>query len=160
MAVNTLQDLYQQELGDLISANEQMQKTVDRMASKAQNDRIKQLMQRSVQGIQQHTATLRTLLQANVNVTCRAMQGIVEEAMQHTVEADLPPELRDVAMIAHFQRMSHYGTAGFGTAAAYAKALGQNDEAAQLSDIVTNIYNADEYATGLAEGVERALTRK
>jgi hypothetical protein len=44
--------------------------------------------------------------------------------------------------------------AGFGTAAAYAKALGRSDDTAALQSIVSNIYRGDEIATRLAERLE------
>ena len=62
--------------------------------------------------------------------------------------------LNDLAIIAQFQRMSHYGLAGFGTAAAYAKALGRPDDEAALKSMVSNIYQGDEIATRLAERLE------
>ncbi len=87
------------------------------------------------------------------------MQGLVQEATQHTLESDLPPPLRDLEMIAQYQRMSHYGVAGFGTVAAYAEALGMREEATKLKSIVLDIYKADEYSSSLAEGVQRAAAQ-
>ena len=52
--------------------------------------------------------------------------------------------------------MSHYGLAGFGTAAAYAKALAKKDHYTKLTDIVSVIYKGDEYATTLAGKTEQA----
>lgn len=52
--------------------------------------------------------------------------------------------------------MSHYGLAGFGTAAAYAKALGLADEEADSKKAVSDIYRGDEHASKLAEAVEQA----
>ena len=52
--------------------------------------------------------------------------------------------------------MSHYGLAGFGTAAAYAKALGRSADAAALQSTVSDIYRGDEIATRLAERLKRA----
>jgi Domain of unknown function (DUF892) len=52
--------------------------------------------------------------------------------------------------------MSHYGLAGFGTAAAYANALGMNDDAAKLKSIASDIYKADDYTSKLAERSEQA----
>jgi ferritin-like metal-binding protein YciE len=60
-------------------------------------------------------------------------------------------------MLAHYQRMSHYGMAGFGTAAAYARALGRTAGATKLSEIVSDIYRADEISSRRAEIVERAV---
>ena len=53
------------------------------------------------------------------------MEGLVAEAKKHAIDADVEEALRDLVIIAQYQRMSHYGLAGFGTAAAYAAALGE-----------------------------------
>ena len=55
--------------------------------------------------------------------------------------------------------MSHYGLAGFGTAAAYAAALGDKDGTAKLKAIVKDIYKADEYTSHLAEQAEKAAAK-
>ena len=68
-------------------------------------------------------------------------------------------ELLDIVIISQYQRMSHYGLAGFGTAAPYAKALGMKDYATKLNHIVADIYKGDEFATKLAEKVEAAAAR-
>jgi len=159
-SAQNLQDLYTQELGDLISANQQMVKIVDQMSGRANDSKLKQLFERSVQGIDQHTSMLQSLLPGSQSTECRAMQGLVEEATRHAINADLPQQLRDVAMIAQYQRMSHYGVAGFGTAAAYATALGKTDDANKLKQIVADIYRADEYSSQLAENTERAVSNK
>ena len=159
MAAQSLEDLYQEEIADLISANIQMQRLVERMAPKAQDQQLKQLLTNSVSAIGEHTETLRSLHQGKQETECRAMAGLVDEAQRHAVDADLPDRLRDVAMIAHFQRMSHYGISGFGTAAAYAQALGRTDDGTKLKAIVSNIYSADEYTTRLAESAERAAAK-
>jgi ferritin-like metal-binding protein YciE len=61
----------------------------------------------------------------------------------------------DLVIIARYQRMSHYGLAGFGAAAAYAKALGMKDHCEKLSAIVSEIYAGDEYASKRAKKVEK-----
>jgi len=45
------------------------------------------------------------------------------------LQSGLLPQLRDLEMIAQYQRMSHYGLAGLGTVAAYAEALGMDEQA-------------------------------
>ena len=47
--------------------------------------------------------------------------------------------------------MTHYGIAGFGTAAAYAKALGLEEDEQKLDEATKEIYGGDEYMTKLAE---------
>jgi ferritin-like metal-binding protein YciE len=153
-AVQTLQALYIEELRDLCSANNQMQAVVGKMADRASDQKLQALLQRSVTGIGEHTQAIRAMLSADAELQCRGMEGLVEEATRHAIEADLPSSLRDIGMIAQYQRMSHYGIAGFGTAAAYANALGQTEQANTLRTIVSDIYRADEYTSAMAESLE------
>jgi ferritin-like metal-binding protein YciE len=120
---------------------------------------VKRLFERSGPGIAQHTQALRDMVDASDASPCPGMQGLVQEARKHALESDLPPHLRDLEMITQYQRMSHYGIAGFGTAAAYADALGLGDQARKLRSIVSDIYKGDEYASQLAESAQRAAAQ-
>ncbi len=84
------------------------------------------------------------------------MEGLVAEAKKHVIDEGLEGQLRDLTIIAQYQRMSHYGVGGFGTAASYAGALGLKDDEAKLKSIVSDIYKVDEYTSKLAEHAERA----
>ncbi len=158
-APSNLKELYTADMRDLWSANDQMQKIVQTFSEKATDPKLKQLFGQSVTGIGQHTQALRALMDADSDSPCPGMQGLVQEAKQHALESDLPPQLRDLEMIAQYQRMSHYGLAGFGTVAAYARALGMNEEANKLKSIVSDIYKADEYSSSLAESAQRATVQ-
>ena len=158
-APSSLKELYTADMRDLCSANDQMQKVVQAFTDKATDPKLKQLFGQSVTGISQHTQALRTMMDADSDSPSPGMQGLVQEAMQHALESDLSPQLRDLEMIAQYQRMSHYGLAGFGTVAAYAEALGMREEASKLKSIVSDIYKADEYSSSLAEGVQRAAVQ-
>jgi ferritin-like metal-binding protein YciE len=161
MSTETLSDLYADELRDLWSANDQMTKVVGAMVDKAHDPELKESLRQSVTGIQQHADALKILLkEAHKTVKkehCEGMAGLVKEANKH-MSHELPEnkELRDAVLIAQYQRMSHYGLAGFGTAAAYAKALGKEQEHAKLTAIVRDIYRGDKYASKLAEKAESA----
>jgi len=156
-APEDLKDLYVEELKDLFSANDQMQRTVKKLVSRAKDEQLVQLLNRSMEGIAAHTATLKTLIEAQEGKVskehCKGMEGLVEEANKHTSGEEAPKKgpVRDAQIIAQYQRMSHYGLAGFGTAAAYAKALGLKDDAKRLKQATKEIYLGDEYGTRLAE---------
>jgi ferritin-like metal-binding protein YciE len=156
-APKTLKELYTADLRDLWSANDQMQRVVQAFSQKATGEKVRQLFEHSVAGIAQHTQALRDLAGSGEPSPCPGMQGLVQEATKHALESDLSPQLRDLEMIAQYQRMSHYGMAGFGTVAAYADALGLKDQAQQLRSIVSNIYKGDEYASELAESAQQAV---
>ena len=155
----SLKDVYADELKDLWSANDQMSKVVKVMAGKAHDPKLKQALEKSLTGIKKHAETLKALLthsgeEAQMEY-CKGMEGLVKEATKHvTQEAPSDGQLLDVVIIAQYQRMSHYGLAGFGTAAAYAKALGKKDSATKLSSIVSDIHKGDDFASRLAEKTE------
>ncbi|HJU16783.1 MAG TPA: DUF892 family protein [Stellaceae bacterium] len=162
-SANTLKDVYIEEMRDLWSANDQMQRVMQSLSDKASDSRLKEMLVQSVSGIGQHTATLKSILEAqggNIGKDhCKGMEGLVAEAKKHAIEAEMDGQLRDIVIIAQYQRMSHYGLAGFGTAAAYANALGIKDDAAKLKSIASDIYKADEYTSKLAERSEQAAAK-
>ena len=156
----SLKDVYVEEMRDLWSANDQMQRLMTTMSQKATDGKLKALLEQSVSGIAKHTETLKSVLEAQGGSVgkdhCKGMEGLVAEAKKHALESDLEGSLRDLVIIAQYQRMSHYGLAGFGTAAAYAQALGLKDDMTKLKSIVSDIYKADEYTSHLAEKAEKA----
>jgi ferritin-like metal-binding protein YciE len=163
MSNETLKDVYIKEMRDLWSANDQMQRVMRSMSQKASDQKLKHLLEQSVSGIEKHTDTLKSVLEAQGGSAgkeqCKGMEGLVAEAKKHAIDANLEESLRDLAIIAQYQRMSHYGLAGFGTAAAYADALGRKDDASKLRAIIKDIYKADDYTSHLAQQAEKAAAR-
>ena len=151
-----LKDLYTDELKDLWSANDQMLRCIKKLTTKAADQALKDMLTSSQEGIAKHTGILKELIAANGEKVskehCKGMQGLVAEATKHTTEeAPKKGPVRDAVIIAQYQRMSHYGIAGFGTAAAYAEALGLKADTKKLKDATKDIYGGDEYMTKLAE---------
>lgn len=80
------------------------------------------------------------------------MEGLAAEALKHTVEeAPASGPVLDAAIIAQYQRMTHYGITGFGTVAAFAKALKLKDDAEKLEAAVNEMHSADDLMSELAE---------
>jgi ferritin-like metal-binding protein YciE len=163
MAISTLKEVYVEEMRDLWSANDQMQKFMKNLSAKASDQKLKAMLDESATGIGKHTETLKSILEATGGSAgadhCKGMQGIIAEAKKHALEEDLDPPLRDLVIIAQYQRMSHYGLAGFGTAASYAAALGDKDGATKLKSITKDIYKADEYTSQMAARAERSAAK-
>ena len=157
-APENLTDLYTGELQDLWSANDQMAKVVKKMAGKASDSTLKDMLAKSQDGIARHTETLKELLVASGEKArkehCKGMEGLVSEATKHiTEEAPDKGPVLDAVIIAQYQRMAHYGIAGFGTAASYANTLGLKAAVKALDAATKDIYTNDEYSTKLAETV-------
>lgn len=151
-----LEDLYVDELKDLWSANDQMRRVLKKVTKNATDKTLKAMLEKSQAGIEKHTEVLKELIkergEKKSKEHCKGMEGLVTEATKHLIDEapDKGPVL-DALTIAQYQRMSHYGIAGFGTASAYAKALGLKDAVKKLDKATAEIYGADEYGTKLAE---------
>lgn len=151
-------DIYTDELKDLWSANDQMARVLKKITTKASDEGLKDMLSKSQEGIAGHTDLLKELIAGQgekvAKEHCKGMEGLVEEATKHIIEeGPKKGPLLDVIIVAQYQRMTHYGIAGFGTAAAYAKALGLKDDSKKLRDATKDIYGGDEYMTKLAETV-------
>ena len=151
-----LKDLYTDELKDLWSANDQMQRVLKKIASKASDAKLKEMLANSQTGISKHTDVVKELIAGQGEKVskehCKGMEGLVAEATKHIIEeGPKKGPLLDAVVIAQYQRMTHYGIAGFGTAAAYAKALGLEEDNQKLGDATKEIYGGDEFMNQLAE---------
>jgi ferritin-like metal-binding protein YciE len=155
-APEDLNDLYTGELQDLWSANDQMNKVLKKLVAKASDPTLKEMLNKSQSGIAAHTDMLKALLETSDEKVkkehCKGMEGLVAEAIKHTTEeAPEKGPVLDAVIIAQYQRMTHYGIAGFGTAASFAGTLGLKDARKQLEQVTKEIYGGDEYMTKLAE---------
>ena len=154
--ITNLQELYVDELKDLWSANDQMARALKKIAPNATNDKLKSMLTKSQDGIAEHTTLLKSLIEAQDDEVskehCKGMEGLAAEAIKHSVdEAPERGAVRDAAIIAQFQRMTHYGITGFGTVAAFATALGLDDDAERLEAAVADMHDGDDLMSELAE---------
>ncbi len=154
--ITNLQELYVDELKDLWSANDQMAKALKKVAKQATDASLKSTLQESQDGIAGHTDLLKSLIEGQGEKLkkehCKGMEGLAAEALKHTIEeAPEKGPVLDAAIIAQYQRMTHYGITGFGTVAAFAKALKLTDDAQKLSAAVKEMHGADDLVSHLAE---------
>ena len=157
MTINTLDELYVHEIADLLDANKQTKPMHQKMMDVATDASLKTALADAVAGIDTGIAALEQICahhgERSPNATCKGMQGLVREAEAHCVNEKFgDPAVRDASIISQAQRMNHYALAGYGTAAAFAKALGHTEDAAILKEHLGNIYSGDERLTKIAEG--------
>lgn len=154
--ITTLQELYVDELKDLWSANDQMAKALEKIIPQAKNKNLASMLKASHKGIAKHTDLLKSLIENQDEEVkkehCKGMEGLVKEAIKHTIE-DAPESgpILDAAIIAQYQRMTHYGITGFGTVTAFAKALKFTDDRKELESAVKDMVKSDELMSELAE---------
>ncbi len=163
--IANLQELYVEELKDLWSANDQMARALKKIAPQVTDAKLTSMFEKAQSGIATHTDLLKSLIEAQDDEVskehCKGMEGLATEAIKHTIdEAPEKGPVLDAAIIAQFQRMTHYGITGFGTVAAFAKALKRDDDAQQLERAVADMHRGDDLMSELAENaVNQAATK-
>jgi len=154
MTMRTLEDLYIDQIKDMWSANRQMADVIPELIESAHDEELKASLKRSQKGIDAHTRDLAELCERHgakpSGEHCKGMEGLVSEVRKHAIELDADRDVQDASIITQFQRMSHYGIAGFGTAKAFAKRLNYDDDAKTLDKDLDSIYGCDSYFTKLA----------
>ncbi|MBO9584452.1 MAG: ferritin-like domain-containing protein [Flavobacterium sp.] len=73
---------------------------------------------------------------------CEAMAGLLKEG-DNILEETVPGSVRDAGIIAASQKIEHYEIATYGTLAAFAKTLGENDAAKLLTQTLAEEKEAD-----------------
>lgn len=155
--MDNLKELYIDQLQDLYSADRQSREVTSKLADAANNEKLKDALNRGVEGIERGMSTLEQLIRAhNAEPTgefCKGMEGLVKEAKAHALDEDFSDDdVRDAMIITQYQRMTHYGLAGYGSLVAFANRLDLKDQADELQECLDRTYNGDREMTELAQG--------
>jgi len=82
------------------------------------------------------------------------MEGLVAKAKAHVLEAEFgSDDVRDAMIITQYQRMVHYGLAGYGCLVAFANRLDQDQNGPVLQSCLDQTYGGDRTMTQIATGV-------
>ncbi len=134
MELNSLQDLFIEDLKDLYNAENQLIKALPKMAKAATSPELKQAFQTHLKEtevqVQRLERIFKDLDESPKGKKCKAMEGLIEEGKE-LMEEDAEPEVMDAGLIGAAQKVEHYEIAGYGTVRTYAEMLG-NDQAARL----------------------------
>jgi len=156
MTLNSLHDVFVEQLGDLYSGERQLVQTLPQVASAATAPELREAIQNHLEETQRHVTRLEQVFTEldepyPVTKTCEGMQGILAEG-DHVLKAPGTGPAKDAGIIAAAQRVEHYEIAGYGTAKAMAKEL----ELATVEDLLDATLNeeasADETLTKIATG--------
>ncbi|HVT90890.1 MAG TPA: ferritin-like domain-containing protein [Tepidisphaeraceae bacterium] len=154
MAMETLNDLMEDELKDLYNAENQLLKALPKMAKKASSTELKTAFQSHLKETEGHVQRLEKIgKMLDVKLTgkkCHAMEGLVEEGKE-VIDENGEDAVIDAALIGAAQRVEHYEIAAYGTVRAMAEQLGQNDIANLLQQTLDEEGAADKKLTAIAE---------
>lgn len=140
---------------DLLSAEEQLLEALPTMARSATSKPLRAALQKHLKETRSHASRLKRALRAlgekPESKTCKAMQGLLEEA--NSVIGKTPEgALRDAVMITGAQKVEHYEMASYGSARTYAQVLGDTAVARLLNETLKEEKAADRTLTQIAKG--------
>ena len=156
MSLNSLADLFHDELRDILSAERQLIEAIPKMENMATSDELKaafgkHLEQTIVKATRVEQAFRETGKAARAK-TCEAMKGLIKEAAS-MMEEKASPEVMDAALIACAQKVEHYEIATYGTLCTWAKLLGYNEALDLLKMNLNEEEETDEALSAIAESV-------
>ena len=165
MKLESLRDLYVEQLKDLYSAETQLVDALPKMADAAASPELKTAFREHLSQTRQHVERLekifRSMSEKPKGETCEGMKGLIKEG-EEMIKMKGEPEVIDAGLIAAAQRVEHYEIAGYGTVRTYAELLGDQEAVRLLERTLQEEEETDEKLTAIAtSGVnEEAFARR
>ncbi|HET6205992.1 MAG TPA: DUF892 family protein [Terracidiphilus sp.] len=157
-----LRALYVNQLRTLLSAEEQMVRSLPDMANAANNEQLQEAFRTHLLETETHVKRLEELLahmkgvdhavDSTGPVKCKAIHGLIAEAEDMTQDARYA-HVKDAALIAAAQRIEHYEIAAYGTLRHFARVLGETHAADVLDMTIKEEGHADQLLSSIAERV-------
>ena len=163
MPLNTLRDLYINELKDTLNSEKQLVKALPKMAKKADATELRDAFQEHLAQTEVHVQRIQQIMEElglpDRGKTCKGIQGIIAEGAE-LMEEEAEPAVMDAGLIAGGQRAEHYEMAAYGTLRAYAETLGYSAAAKLLQQTLDEEKKADQKLSELAEGFINTLAEE
>jgi ferritin-like metal-binding protein YciE len=152
--MDTLNELFREQLKDLYNAETQLTKALPAMARKASTPALKEAFTSHLEETNNQIRRLEEIGEALTislkGKICKAMEGLIEEGKEVIKEKGEPLVL-DAALIAAAQRVEHYEISAYGSARELAKTLRHSDAVALLQTTLDEESAADEKLNVIAQ---------
>jgi ferritin-like metal-binding protein YciE len=162
MANDGLKKIYIDELKDLYNAESQLVKALPKMAKAAASDQLRRGFEEHLKQTKGHVQRLEKIFQeleeSPKGKKCMGMEGLVKEGSE-VMEEDFEDAVRDAALIGAAQRVEHYEIAAYGTVCAFAKTLGETEQASLLQETLEEEKETDEKLTELATEINEQASK-
>ena len=155
MALESLQDLFLNELKDVLNAEKQIVTALPKLAKAASAPELQQAFTKHLRESEGHVRRLEQIFQSLGQTArgkkCKGMEGLIEEGKE-ILEEEGAPEVIDAALISAAQRVEHYEMAAYGCLRTYAQLLGYDDADRLLEQTLHEEEATDKALTALGEG--------
>lgn len=154
MNINSLLDVFHDQLRDIYSAETQLTEALPRLVAAASSPDLKEILQLHLEETVGHREQVSYVLnQMNIfpgGKKCMAMEGLIKEALELTA-TNGDADAIDAGLIGAVQKIEHYEIATYGTLRAWANTLGEYIYAEGLQSILDEEHTANESLTLLAQ---------
>ncbi len=156
MPMESLHELYVEEIKDLYSAENQILKAMPRMIKAATHPQLKKAFAKHEKQTRGQVKRLERICKAldekPTGKKCHGMEGLLEEAKDLMKEK---PDafVLDAGLISAAQHVEHYEMAGYGTVRTWARLLGYSAQADLLQATLDEEQKTDLDLTALAEAM-------
>ena len=157
MKLESLRELFTQELQDIYSAEKMILKALPKMVQKASNASLRDAFEEHRIQTEGHVRRLDQVFDQLKDIDredkkCKGMEGIIKEN-EDLLKEDAEPEVLDAGMISGAQRVEHYEIAAYGTVRTYASLLGNQSWAQLLQQTLDEEKQTDQKLSDLAERI-------
>lgn len=155
MNLDSLRDVFHEQLKDMYSAEKQLTEAIPELMQAASSSKLKKAFESHLEETKHHMETVRQILdKMDINpgsTKCDGMEGLVKEA-RAMAKKDGDKDARDAGIICAAQKAEHYEIATYGSLRAWARILGETDIANTLNELLDQEYEADDKLSKIAEG--------
>ena len=152
--ITTLHHLLDYDARKFTSAEIQLKKSLPEWINKAGSLQLKTVLQKYLDFVQQHVQKMEGFFEeekiSSLSLTNRVMRAFIEEVEEKLANCS-DSEVKDACLLAGIQAINHFKISTYGTAAAFAKALGMEKQAAIFHEAEVNEKQIDDRLSQLAE---------
>lgn len=154
MKVRTLDELLEDELKDIYSAETQLIKALPKMAKAAESNDLRSAFEKHLEQTRVHVQRIEEIC-SDLKSTprgknCAGMEGLLKEG-EEIIQSDTKSASKEAALIGAAQRVEHYEIAAYGTARAHARQLGYLKAVDLLGQTLEEEKETDKKLTKVAE---------
>jgi ferritin-like metal-binding protein YciE len=164
MSLETLHDVFLDNLKDLLSAEKQLVKALPKLVKAASNEQLQEALQEHLEVTRGQVDRLIEVFAAIEETArakhCKGMEGLIEEGneiLEHKKEAS--PSALDAAIIVAAQKVEHYEISSYGSVRTFAEELGYSKAAKLLQQTLDEESEANETLNEIAATVNEAAMK-
>ncbi len=154
MEMESLKELYVEELKDLWSAETQITKALPKMIKAATHPKLKKAfnthLKQTERQIKRLERIFKELDESPRGKKCVGMEGLLKEGAE-LIKEKPEADVLDAGLIAAAQHVEHYEMAGYGCVRTWARQLGEERHAELLQETLDEEELTDKLLTELAE---------